>query len=183
MAISSLTILYWFLVALMGVGVIGAFVPVLPGSGLIMGAVLVWTVVSPTASSLPLVVAIAAFILSLCVGYLATYIGTKKVGASSWGQTGSIIGLFIGFLGLLPALPIGGPLLGILVGSMLGAFLGEFLFRKELGMTERIKLSSKVSLAVVVSSVVGTLLEGLLAFTAVVVFLWTTWPTVSASLQ
>lgn len=181
MAIPSLTLLYWFLVALMGVGIIGAFVPVLPGTGLIVGAVLIWTVVSPSASSLPLVVAIAAFVLSLGVGYLATYIGTKKVGASSWGQTGSIIGLVVGFLGLLPALPIGGPLFGILAGSMLGAFVGEFLFRKELDTAERIKLSSKVALAVVVSSVAGTLIEGLLAFTAVIVFLWTTWPTVSAS--
>ncbi len=180
MSISTLTLLYWFLVVLMGIGVIGAFVPVLPGSSLIVGAVLVWTVVSPTASSLPLIVAIAAFILSLGVGYAATYVGTKQVGASSWGQTGSIIGLVVGFLGLLPALPIGGPLLGIIVGSMLGAFLGEFLFRKELTMTERLKLSSKVSLAVVVSSLVGTLLEGLLAFTAVIVFLWTTWPNMAA---
>ncbi|MGB3786857.1 MAG: DUF456 family protein [Phormidesmis sp.] len=181
MSIPTLTLLYWFLVALMGIGVIGAFVPVLPGSSLIVGAILIWTVVSPTASTLPLMVAIAAFILSLGVGYLATYVGTKKVGASSWGQTGSIIGLVVGFLGLLPALPIGGPLLGILAGSMLGAFLGEFLFRKELDMATRLKLSSKVSLAVVVSSLVGTLLEGLLAFTAVIVFLWTTWPNISAA--
>ncbi len=180
MSISTLTLLYWFLVALMGVGIIGAFVPVLPGSGLIVGAVLIWTVASPGASSLPLIVAIAAFILSLGVGYLATYIGTKKVGASSWGQTGSIVGIIVGFLGLLPALPVGGPLLGILIGSMLGAFLGEFLFRKELGMAARLKLSSKVSLAVVVSSLVGTLLEGLLAFTAVIVFLWATWPNIAA---
>ena len=181
MTLSSLTLLYWFLVALMGIGIVGAFVPVLPGTGLILGAVLVWTFVGPTVSSLPLIVAIAAFILSLGIGYLATYIGTKKVGASSWGQTGSIIGLGLGFLGLLPALPVGGPLLGILAGSMLGAFLGEFLFRKELDITERIKLSSKVSLAVVVSSVVGTLLEGLLAFTAVIVFLWKTWPGITAT--
>ena len=167
--------------ALMGVGVVGAFVPVLPGAGLIVTAVLIWTLVAPMVSSLPLIVAIAAFILSLGVGYLATYIGTKKVGASSWGQIGSIIGLVVGFLGLLPALPIGGPLLGILFGSMLGAFLGEFLFRKELDMTERIRLSSKVSLAVIVSSVVSTLLEGLLAFTAVIVFLWKTWPGIAAA--
>ena len=49
-------------------------------------------------------------------------------------------------------------------------------------MTERIKLSSKVSLAVVVSSLVGTLLEGLLAFTAMIVFLWTTWPNAAAAM-
>ena len=107
---------------------------------------------------------------------MPSYLGAKKVGASKWGQVGSMIGLVVGFLGLLPALPVGGPLLGILVGTMLGAFAGEFLFRKELEFAQRVQFSSKVSLAVVVSSLVGTLLEGLLALTAIIVFLLSTWP-------
>ncbi|MEL7226121.1 MAG: DUF456 family protein [Cyanobacteria bacterium J06576_12] len=174
---SSFVILYWFLVAVMGVGLIGAFVPALPGAGLILAAVAVWTVASPvTVSFVPLITAAIALVLSLGVGYLATYLGAKKVGASKWGQVGSMIGLVVGFLGLLPALPVGGPLLGILVGTMLGAFAGEFLFRKELEFAQRVQFSSKVSLAVVVSSLVGTLLEGLLALTAIIVFLLSTWP-------
>ncbi len=173
---SPFIILYWFLVALMGVGLVGAFVPALPGVSLILVAVLVWTFASPTAVSfVPLITAVVALVLSLGVGYLATYLGAKKVGASKWGQVGSVLGLVIGFLGLLPALPVGGPLLGILVGTMLGAFIGEFLFRKELPFGERFQFSGKVSLAVVVSSLVGTLLEGLLALTAIAVFLITTW--------
>ncbi len=79
----------------------------------------------------------------------------------------------------MPALPVGGPLLGILFGTMLGAFLGEFLYRKELKMAARLQLSGKVSLAVVVSSLIGNIIEGLLALAAVVVFLLTTWQTVS----
>ncbi|MEL6469671.1 MAG: DUF456 family protein [Cyanobacteria bacterium J06623_4] len=169
-------ILYAVLVALMLLGIIGAFVPALPGIGLIVSAILVWTLASPTAtSSIPLITAVVALVLSLGVGYLATYLGAKRVGASRWGQIGSIVGLLIGFLGLLPALPVGGPLLGILVGTMLGAFVGEFLYRKELSIGKRIGFSGKVSLAVVVSSLVGTLLEGLLAIAAVIVFLITTW--------
>ncbi|MGD1866960.1 MAG: DUF456 domain-containing protein [Phormidesmis sp.] len=172
----SFTILYWFLVLVMGVGVIGAFVPALPGVGLIVAAIAVWTFASPvTTSFVPLIVGVVALVLSLGVGYLATYLGAKKVGASKWGQVGSVVGLVVGFLGLLPALPVGGPLLGILFGTMLGAFVGEFLYRKELSAGERFRFSSKVSLAVVVSSLVGTLLEGLLALTAVIVFLITTW--------
>ncbi|MEL6160142.1 MAG: DUF456 family protein [Cyanobacteria bacterium J06554_11] len=169
-------ILYAVLVALMLVGIVGAFVPALPGIGLIVTAILVWTLASPvTPSSIPLITAVVALVLSLGVGYLATYLGAKRVGASRWGQIGSVVGLLVGFLGLLPALPVGGPLLGILVGTMLGAFVGEFLYRKELSIGKRIGFSSKVSLAVVVSSLVGTLLEGLLAIAAVCVFLVTTW--------
>ncbi|MEM9087196.1 MAG: DUF456 family protein [Cyanobacteria bacterium P01_F01_bin.53] len=176
----ALFILYWALIALMVVGLIGAFVPALPGIGLIVAAVLVWSIATSFASTTwALGTAVVALVLSLGVNYLATYLGAKKVGASSWGQTGAIIGIVVGFLGLLPALPVGGPLLGVLFGTMTGAFLGEFLYRRELKIGARLKLSSTVSLAVVVSSLIGTVLEGLLALTAVVVFIITTWSTVS----
>lgn len=180
MSPTALFVLYWALVALMGVGLVGAFVPVLPGVGLIAIAILIWSLITGFAStSWALATAIVALALSLVVNYLATYLGAKKVGASSWGQTGAIIGLIVGFFGLLPALPFGGPLIGILFGTMLGAFIGEFLFRKELDTKSRFAASGKVSVAVVVSSLIGTLLEGLLALAAIVVFLVTTSADVS----
>lgn len=172
---ASLTLLYLGLLLLMLVGLVGAFVPALPGIGLIVVAILIWTLVVPATGSIPLIVGVVALVMSIGVGYLATYLGAKKVGASRWGQVGSMIGLFVGFLGLLPALPVGGPLFGVLFGTMLGAFVGEFLYRKELPPTERFVFSSKVSLAVVVSSLVGTLLEGLLALSAIAVFIFFTW--------
>ncbi|MEL6775668.1 MAG: DUF456 family protein [Cyanobacteria bacterium J06597_16] len=176
----ALFILYWLLIALMIVGLVGAFVPALPGIGLIVVAVIIWSFATGfSATSWALGTAVVALILSLGVNYLATYLGAKKVGASSWGQAGAMIGIVVGFLGLLPALPVGGPLIGILFGTMLGAFLGEFIYRRELALGERLKFSGTVSLAVVVSSLVGTLLEGLLALTAVIVFIVTTWSTVS----
>lgn len=175
----SLFILYCALLVLMLVGLVGAFVPALPGISLIVAAVLIWTLATGGATAnWALGTAVVALILSLVVNYLATYLGAKQVGASSWGQTGAIVGLLVGFFGLLPALPIGGPLLGILLGTMLGAFIGEFSYRKELKMSQRLAFSGKVSIAVVVSSLIGTLLEGLLALTAIAVFVLTTWQTV-----
>lgn len=175
----SLFVLYCALVAIMVVGLVGAFVPALPGIGLIVAAVAVWTfAASAEILNAALVTAVVAFVLSLGVGYLATYLGARQVGASRWGQIGAIAGLIIGFLGLLPALPFGGPIVGILLGTMLGAFIGEFCYRKELPINSRLAFSSKVSVAVVVSSLIGTLLEGLLALTAIVVFVLTTWSTV-----
>lgn len=172
---TALFILYWSLVALMGLGLVGAFVPALPGVGLIVVAIAVWTAVTGfAATSWALGTAVVALILSLIVNYSAAYVGARQIGASSWGQTGAIVGLIVGFFGLLPALPFGGPLLGILFGTMLGAFVGEFLYHKELNIKNRLRLSGKVSVAVVVSSLIGTLLEGLLALTAIIVFLLTT---------
>ncbi|MGB3298910.1 MAG: DUF456 domain-containing protein [Phormidesmis sp.] len=179
----SLFILYCALVVLMLIGLVGAFVPALPGISLIVAAVLIWTLATGGAiANWALGTAIVALILSLVVNYLATYLGARQVGASNWGQVGAIIGLFVGFFGLLPALPIGGPLLGILFGTMLGAFVGEFSYqsshRKELKISQRLAFSGKVSVAVVASSLIGTLLEGVLALTAIVVFVLTTWQTV-----
>ena len=176
----SLFLLYCALVLVMLVGLVGAFVPALPGIGLIVAAAVVWTIATGgSALNWALGTAVAALILSLGVNYLATYLGARQVGASRWGQIGAVVGLVVGFLGLLPALPFGGPLIGILFGTMIGAFIGEFSYRRELSIGKRFAFSSKVSVAVVVSSLLGTLLEGLLALTAVVVFVLTTWSTVS----
>lgn len=168
----SLTMaLYWFLIALMSVGVIGAVIPGIPGTSLILVAILIWGGVQGFgAVGVPLVVALVILALSIGIDFLATVWGAQRAGASKWGQWGAIIGLIVGFLGLLPALPIGGPLLGIFLGPFLGALIGEFLYRKDL------RLAAKAALGVVVSSLIGNLIQGVLALVAVVIFIWRTWP-------
>lgn len=174
---SSITLLYWVLIAVMFVGVVGAVVPGIPGPSLILGAILVWTAVQGFAVNwLPLIAIFVILILSAGIEFLATYWGAKRAGASRWGQIGAIVGLVLGFFGLLPAWLIGGPLVGILVGPLLGAIIGEFLYRRELPFDERTKQSVKAGLGVVVGSLIGNLIEGLLAFVAVVVFVVSTWP-------
>lgn len=173
----SLTVLYWILIALMLVGVVGAVVPGLPGSSLIVVAILVWGFVKGwSAIILALVVAVLVLLLSVGIDFLATYWGAKRAGASKWGQIGAIIGLVVGFLGLLPALPVGGPLLGILIGPLLGAFIGEFLSRTQLDLESRLKAAFKASLGIVVGSLVGNLIQGALALATVIVFVFTTFP-------
>ena len=164
-------ILYWLLVALMVVGIIGAVVPGIPGTSLILIAIIIWGVVQGSFSSVsvPLVVAIGVLALSVGIDFLASYWGAKRAGASIWGQIGAIVGLVVGILGLLPALPFGGPLLGILLGPLLGAIVGEYLYRRDL------KLAFKAGVGIVVGSLVGNLIQGLLAIATVGVFLFTTW--------
>ncbi|NEP18913.1 MAG: DUF456 family protein [Leptolyngbya sp. SIO4C1] len=176
-----MVILYWSLLAIMLVGVVGAFVPALPGVGLILAAILVWGIVTGFAQvSSALVVAIIVLLLSLVTDYLAAYLGAKKVGASSWGQVGSIVGIVLGMLGFLPALPVGGPILGLLLGAMAGAFIGEFIYRRDLAIVARARLGLKVSLAIVVSSLIGNIIQGALAIAAMAVFVLTTWSSVAA---
>lgn len=172
-----LPVLYWFLVLVMFIGVIGAVVPALPGITLVLGAIGVWgLVVGFKTLTLALGVAIAALLLSLAIDYLAGVLGAQRAGASRWGQVGAVLGMFLGLFGLLPFLPTGIPLLGLLLGTVLGAFVGEFLHRGNLKLVPRIKQSAKVGIAIVVGTLIGNLLQGLLALISVIVFLVTTWP-------
>ena len=164
-------VVYWVLIAVMVFGVIGAVVPALPGTSLIVIAILIWGAMQGFSSvSVALTVAIAVFLLSIGVDFLATFWGAQKAGASRWGQIGAIVGLFAGVLGLLPALPFGGPILGLFLGPFLGAFVGEFLYQRNL------KRALKAAIGVVISALVGNLIQGLLALATVMVFVITTWP-------
>ncbi|MBD2254525.1 DUF456 domain-containing protein [Nostoc parmelioides] len=167
-------ILYWLLIALMLVGVVGAVVPAIPGTSLILIAIIIWGIVSSSfaAIKIPLIVTIVVLILSIGVDFLAGYLGAKQAGASKWGQIGAFVGLLLGFFGLLPALPFGGPLLGILFGPLLGAIVGEYIYRREFW------LAVKAGIGIVVGTLVGNLIQGVLAIATVAVFLFTTWPQV-----
>ncbi|BAY16652.1 hypothetical protein NIES2109_20230 [Nostoc sp. HK-01] len=167
-------IIYWLLIALMIVGIIGAVVPAIPGSSLILAAIIIWGLVSGSfaAIKIPLIVTILVLLLSVGVDFLASYIGAKQAGASKWGQIGAVVGLVLGILGLLPALPFGGPLLGMLFGPLIGAIIGEFIYRRELWP------AVKAGIGIVVGTLVGNLIQGLLAVAAVAVFIVTTWPQV-----
>ncbi|MBF2050319.1 MAG: DUF456 family protein [Elainella sp. C42_A2020_010] len=168
-----MTALYWLLLAVMGVGVIGAVVPALPGAILILGAIIIWGLVNGFAGlGIPIAVTIVVLLANSLIDFLATYLGAKQAGASKWGQIGAIVGLLLGVFGLLPASLIGGPLLGLLIGPLLGAIIGEFLYRRDL------KLAVRAGIGIVVGTLIGNLIEGLLALIAMIVFIATTWPQV-----
>jgi uncharacterized protein len=175
----SASVIYWIVLALMLVGIIGAFVPGIPGMILVVVGVVIWGFVKGFDSSLmvPIIVTAVVFLLNFGIDFLAGYWGAKKFGASSWGQIGAVIGMVLGLFGLLPALPFGGPLLGLLVGPILGAFVGEFLYQRRLELTLRIKQSFLSSIGIVVGSVLGKVMQGLLTLVAVAVFIFSTWPT------
>jgi uncharacterized protein YqgC (DUF456 family) len=173
----DITILYWVLVAVMAVGAVGAFLPGIPGAILILAAIAIWGAVQGF-SNVALALGIAALVLLLnfVIEFSASYWGAKQLGASKWGQIGSVVGLLAGVFGLLPALPFGGPLLGLVLGPLLGAIAGEFLYRKELELSQRVKISLQAGIGIVVGSFVGKVIQGLLAVAVVAVFIFTTWP-------
>lgn len=174
-------LLYWLLVGVMFVGAIGELIPGMPGVTLVLVGVLVWSVVTQFAGvGWPLLIVLALLLLSSAIEAVAFFWGAQKLGASVWGQVGAVIGLFVGFLGLLPALPLGGPIVGALLGPFVGAFIGEYLHHHTLAFQERCKVALKASFGTVIGAIIGNLVDGAIAIVAVIIFVASTWPLVAS---
>jgi uncharacterized protein len=107
------------LVALaIAVGVVGVVVPVLPGSLLVLGAIVVWTVNLGTGTAWVVFAVAAAFLaLGAVVKYAVPGRRLKEVGIP-----GSTL-LLGGVLGVVGFFVI--PVVGLLVGFVLGIYLAE----------------------------------------------------------
>ncbi len=179
------TVAYWVIIAVMLLGVVGAFIPAIPGPSLIVGAIFVAIFIYGwEAVKIPFIVSIIVFALCFAIEYLAGVLGGQKAGASHWGQIGAMIGLGLGFFGLLPTLPVGGPLIGIFFGPFIGAVIAEILYLmrdKSLSALDRLQKSLRAGIGIVAGSVIGLIMQGLLSLGALIVFLVTTysngWPT------
>jgi uncharacterized protein YqgC (DUF456 family) len=127
-----------------------------------------WSVAWPT-------LALAALLLLLGWGAdaLGLMLGAARMQATRWAYIGSGLGLIAGLFGLLPALPVGGPLVGALVGPLLGASLGELLTAPTslgpMGLL-RLRRSLLVGLAVVTGMLVSRLAQAVLAVVGVAGF-------------
>jgi uncharacterized protein YqgC (DUF456 family) len=103
---------------LMLVGILGSFLPVLPGPPVSWIGLLLLHLTKVVPENwwfLGITLFFALFITVM--DYVIPAMGTKKFGGSKAGMYGSIIGLLIGIF-----LPIPG---GIIIGAFLGAFVGE----------------------------------------------------------
>lgn len=102
-------------------GIIGSFLPILPGPltswfGLL---VLHFTTVIPM-NWIFLSITLAIAILIWILDYFIPAMGTKRFGGSKYGIYGTTIGLIVGLLSPIP--------FGILIGAFFGALIGELLY-------------------------------------------------------
>ena len=135
-------------------GLIGSFLPVLPGPltswlGLL---ILYFTSIVPmnyTFLGITLAIAILIWILD----YIIPAIGTKRFGGSTYGVYGTTIGLLIGLLSPIP--------FGILIGAFLGAFIGEMLHDKK---------NTRRAFRASIGSLLGLITSATIKFTVAVVY-------------
>jgi uncharacterized protein YqgC (DUF456 family) len=136
-------------------GVIGAFLPVLPGpiTGWIGLLMLHLTKVIPMDWTF-LGITLGVAILIWGIDFIIPAWGTKKFGGSKYGIWGTILGLIIGLVFLGP--------LGIIVGPFLGAFVGELIHDST---------DSKRAVKAAFGSLVGFMLSTGLKFLVSIIFL------------
>ncbi|OIQ41891.1 MAG: hypothetical protein BM563_00850 [Bacteroidetes bacterium MedPE-SWsnd-G1] len=105
-------------------GIIGSFLPVLPGpiTGWVGLLLLHFTSIIPMNWTF-LGIALAVSILVWGIDYLIPAWGTKKFGGSKFGVRGSMIGLIVGLIFMGP--------LGIILGPFAGALIGELIYNSK----------------------------------------------------
>lgn len=139
-----------FLLVLLGI--VGAFLPVLPGP------ITSWLglLLLHLANAVPMnrVFLIATFVVAILIwllDYLIPAIGTKKFGGTKHGVKGSIVGLILGIIFFPP--------LGIIIGPFLGAFVGELI--KD---PNDVKRALKAAMGSFIGFITSTFLKFMVAF-------------------
>lgn len=120
-------------------GVLGAFLPILPGPPLSFAGMIIIHLTKSYSFSTQLLIGlgITAAIITIFDLILPVY-GAKKAGSSRRGLWGAAIGLVAGIFLFPPA--------GIIVGPMAGALLAELSNNKDLGPATRAAFGSMVGL-------------------------------------
>jgi uncharacterized protein YqgC (DUF456 family) len=117
-------LIFVFSIGLIIVGLIGSFLPILPGPPIAWLGLLIYHIWGKNEVSPPLLWgSFIAVVLIQVLDYLLPFWGAKKMGASNYGTWGSVIG---GVLGIFA-----GPF-GIILGPFFGALIGEWIFRGKL---------------------------------------------------
>ena len=149
---------------LMLVGILGSFLPILPGPPISwLGLLLLHltTAVPEDWTLLGITGAIALVVLAL--DYIIPAVGTKKFGGSKSGIIGTTIGLLVALV-----FPVFGPV-GIIIWPFIGAFVGELLNKSDK------KTAVKAAFGSFLGFITGTFLKFMLAIIFLGLFISKAW--------
>jgi uncharacterized protein YqgC (DUF456 family) len=149
---------------LMLVGILGSFLPVLPGPTVSwVGLLLLYlTKVVPDDwlfLGITLVIALTVFALD----YIIPAVGTKKFGGTRAGMLGTMIGLLVALF-----FPILGPF-GIIIWPFVGALVGELLNKADK------KTATKAAFGSFIGFLTGTFLKFMVTIVYLGLFIMTAW--------
>ena len=118
-------------------GLLGCFLPALPGPPLAMFGylILLLTPASGDMSWITVTVLGLLTLLTVMLDYIIPSLGVKWFGGTSYGKKGSLAGTFAGLL-FLPW--------GLILGPFIGAFVGEIIGKSDIGSAFRSGIGSLV---------------------------------------
>jgi len=152
------SIALWVLaVALMLVGLLGVFLPALPGVPLLFAGMVIAAAIDDFQRIGWLTLGVLGFltVVAFVIDFVVTALGAKSSGASKravWGAAlGTIVGIFFGFAGLV-------------LGPFIGAVIGE------LSVHGRVDQAGRAGLATWIGLIFGTLIKLAIAFSMIGVF-------------
>ena len=159
--------LYVLAGALIVIGVLGTFLPALPGMPLIFGGMLLaaWVGDFQIIGGWVLLVLGLMSLFALAIDFLASTLGVKKVGASNKAAIGAAIGTVAGlFFGIV----------GLVIGPFVGAVAGELIHRQAYDRGN-VGDAAKIGAATWIAMAVGAALKLAVAFTMLGVFALAIW--------
>ncbi len=120
------------------IGILGAIIPVLPGTILsYIGFLCVYFVNGSSISTLQLVICGIVSVAVIVLDYILPGYFSKLFGGTKYGITGATIGTIVGmFFGIV----------GIIIGPFIGAFIGEMI-GKQINPEQALKVSIGATLA------------------------------------
>ena len=144
-------------------GIVGSFLPVLPGTPLAwLGLLLLYFTDGVPTNYWILGVTFAVMVVISILDYTIPAHGTKRFGGSSYGVWGTNIGLVVGIFAPIP--------LGFIIGPFVGAFVGEMIYNST---------DHKRALKAATGSFIGFLASSFMKFMVCMGFLglfcWVVW--------
>ena len=128
------------------IGIIGSFVPAIPGPPISYGALLLSHFYVYPVSNEDFLWLMAVVVISVTIfDFWVQVYGVKKFGGSKKAINGSILGLIIGLIFL--------PGIGIILGPFIGAFIGAKMENPD------VNKALKIALGALAGFMVGTLLK------------------------
>ena len=151
-----------FSATLIILGIIGSFMPVLPGP--LTSWVGLFTLNLISSIEIDKTLLVITFIIAIIIFALDNLIpiyGSKYFGATKYGILGASLGLIIGIVSPIP--------FGILIGPLFGALIGELLFNNDL------KKSIKSSIGVLIGFLASSLIKFVTCIVYLMIYLMQFW--------
>lgn len=155
------SLVYWLTLVVMLAGLVGTFIPALPGLPIIWVAALVYAILTGFQSIGWLFLLLTGLVVLLVqvAEQMARAWGAKRFGASKWGTWGAVIGSLIGLF-FMP--------FGLFLGPFLGALLAELVQGRSF------EEAAKAGWGGLVGVLGSVAINVLVAIGVILAFIWTT---------